>query len=47
MTEMHRTGLVAMVRGQSNGMNSDNTEIEIGENGAGGGPAGLPEESAG
>ena len=47
VTEMHRTGLVAMVRGQSNGMDSDNTGIEIGENGASNGAAGLPEESTG
>lgn len=45
VTEMHRTGLVAMVRGQPNGMDGDDTGIEIGENGASGGAAGLPEES--
>ncbi len=47
VTEMHRTGLVAMVRGQSNGMDNGNTGIEIGENGASNGAAGLPEESTG
>lgn len=36
VAEMHRTGLVAMVRGQSNGMDSDNTGVEIRENGAAG-----------
>ena len=45
VTEMHRTGLVAMVRGQSNGMDGDDTGIEMGENGAVGGAAGLPDES--
>ena len=45
VTEMHRTGLVAMVRGQSNGVDRDETGIEIGENGAVGGAAGLHEES--
>ena len=45
VTEMHRTGLVAMVRGQSNGMDGDDAGIEIGENGAVGGAAGLHEES--
>ena len=45
VTEMHRTGLVAMVRGQSNGMDRDDTGIERGENGAGGGAAGLSDES--
>ena len=45
VTEMHRTGLVAMVRGQFNGMDSNKTRIEIGENGAVGGAPSRPEES--
>ena len=45
VTEMHRTGLVAMVRGQSNGMDRDDTGIKMGENGAVGGAASLHEDS--
>ena len=40
ITEMHRTGLVAMVRGRANGMVSDNAGIEIGGNGFTAGGAG-------